>query len=135
MTITVTPTIISEGSTKLVVHFLIESDGLNGELTNFSVLDPQENFTPTMSVNTQLSITQIWTSRVWFDVIIKFNAIQPTTSWVLARDSDSYYDFRYFGGLKDRSGFDHDGKVLFSTNGLAETTASVGTVVIEFKKN
>ena len=135
MTTNVTPTIINEGPSKLVVHFLIESDGTDGEINNLSVLDPQTNFTPNLDVNTQLTITQIWYSNIWFDVIVKFNAIQPTTSFALVRDASTYHDFRYFGGLKDRSGFDHDGKVLFSTNGLADNTYSVGTIVIEFKKD
>lgn len=136
MTTNVTPTIINEGPTKLIVQLLIESDGTSGELTDYSILDPTVDFTPNLSADTQLTITQMWYNCVWFDVAIQFNALNPQTVWTISRDpGDSYMDFRYFGGLKDRSITDHDGKVLISTSGLADVSKSVGTIVIEFKKN
>lgn len=136
MTTNVTKTILNEGPTKLVVHLLIESDGTDGELVNYSVLDPTEDFTPNLKSDTQLTVTQTWYNNTWFDVLLRFNALNPVTVWAFSRDpGDSYMDFRYFGGLKDRSGTDHDGKVLISTSGLSDATSSVGTMVIEFKKN
>src|ERR1035437_7893370 len=117
MTTKVTPTIINEGPSKLIVHLLIESDGTDGELTNYSVLDPQVDFTPNLTSDTQLTIMQLWINNIWFDVLFRFNALNPLTAWSSSRDpGDNYVDFSYFGGLKDRSTTDHDGKVLISTN-------------------
>lgn len=136
MTTTVTKTIINEGPSKLLIHVLIESDGTDGELTNYSLLDPSAEFTPAFNKDCQLTVTQVWYNNTWFDVLLRFNALNPLTVWAFSRDpGDSYMDFRYFGGLKDRSETDHDGKVLISTSGLADVTKSVGTMVIEFKKN
>ncbi len=136
MTTNVTKTIINEGPSKLVVHLLIESDGTDGELTNYSILDPTEDFTPNLASDTQLTVTQMWYNCIWFDVLVAFNALNPLTVWAISRDpGDSYMDFRYFGGLKDRATTEHDGKVLLSTSGLSDATKSVGTMVIEFKKN
>ncbi len=126
--------IVNEGSSKIVVQVTIVSDG-SGELNNYSILDPTSEFTPTMPLGTQLTLTQVWYGLAWFDVAIGFNAIVPTTAWVLARDAGTYYDFRYFGGLKDRSSVDPDGKVVLSTNGLSGNAGAIGTMVLEFKKN
>ena len=136
MTTNVTKTIVNEGPTKLIVHVLIESDGTDGEITNLNILDPDADFTPSMSKDTQLTVMQVWYDKIWFDVLLRFNALNPLTVWAFSRDSGAgYLDFRYFGGLKDRSATDHDGKVLISTSGLTDATSSVGTMVIEFKKN
>lgn len=136
MTTNVTPTIINESAKKVVVHLLIESDGTSGELTNYTILDPQVDFDPPMDASTQLTLVQAWCNNTWFDVAVRANALNPVTLWMFSRDpGDSYTDFRYFGGLKDRSTTDHDGKILVSTSGLADATASVGTMVLEFRKN
>lgn len=129
----ITKKVIMEGSSKLVVQLVLEGDG-EGDLLNYPVLDPTVDFTPTLERYTQVSVMQIWCSTVWFDVVLGFNALNPTKSWVLARDAGHYHDFRYFGGLQDRSGTDHDGKLLLSTSGF-DTPGSVGTFVIELKKN
>jgi len=136
MTTNVTKTILVEGSTKLVVSLLIESDGTSGELVNYSILDPTEDFTPNLSSNTQLTVNQVWYDSARFDTVLSFNALNPLPVWVFSKDSGSgYQDFRYFGGLKDRAGTDHDGKVLITTTGMIGVASSVGTMVIEFKKN
>lgn len=136
MTTTVTPTIINESAQKLIVQLLIESDGTSGELTNYVVLDPQADFDPPMDASTQLTLVQAWSNNAWFDVAVRANALNPVTLWAFSRDpGDGYMDFRYFGGLKDRSTTDHDGKILISTSGLADVSASVGTMVLEFRKN
>jgi hypothetical protein len=129
----ITKRVISEGSNKLVVSITIEGDG-EGELANYPVLDPTVDFTPNLESYHQVSIMQVWFSSVWFDVSLGFDALVPTKSWVLARDAGNYHDFRYFGGLKDFSGTDHNGKLLLNTNGF-DTPGSVGTIVLELKKN
>jgi hypothetical protein len=129
----ITKRIISEGPSKLIVQVVMEGDG-EGELTNYSLLDPTSDFNPNLESYTQVSLLQVWYSGVWFDVVIGFNALNPTKSWVLARDVSNYHDFRYFGGLKDTSGVEHDGKLLLSTSGF-DVPGSVGSLVIELRKN
>jgi hypothetical protein len=127
---TVTRNILNEGPSKIIIQLIIEGDG-SGDLDLYSVLDPVTDFNQPLS--TQLTIQQIWASTSWFDVLFSFNAVVPAKTWVHSRDADSYYDFRYFGGLKDQSTQDPDGKLLISTSDL--TAGSVGTLIIELKKN
>ncbi len=129
----ITRKIIGEGPSKIIVHVVIEGDG-EGELFNYSLLDPTADFNPKLEAYTQISLLQVWYSGAWFDTLISFNALNPTKSWVLPRDAVNYHDFRYFGGLKDNSGTDHDGKLLLSTSGLI-VPGSVGTIIMELKKN
>lgn len=127
-------TVLNEGPKKIVVHFYMEGEALDNEQVNVVILDPYADFTPD-SVSMRPTISQIWSSLTWFDLLLKFEDSPPegTPAWVISRDSANYSDFRYFGGLKDRAQLDGGtGKVLVSTSGF--TAGSVGTFVIEFKK-
>lgn len=136
MTTNVTKTIINDGPQKLILQLLIESDGTDGELTNYVVLDPFVDSPFPLDAGSQLTLMQLWANAIWFDVLIRGNALNPVTLWCMSRDpGDNYVDFRYFAGLKDRSGVDNDGKILISTNGLTDATGSTGVIVLEFKKN
>lgn len=129
----VTRRVISEGPSKIIISVVLEGDG-EGDLTNYPLLDPTADFNPVLGSYTQVSIMQVWFSSVWFDTVLSFNALNPAKSWVLARDAAHYHDFRYFGGLKDQAGVEHDGKLLLSTSGF-DTPGSVGTLIIELRKN
>lgn len=129
----VTKTKIVDGPKSAVVHIYLESDGQEGELDNYVLLDPVADFG--LSTDHQLTVTQVWYSLVWFDVLMKFSALSNYPSWMLPRVSDSnYLDFRYFGGLKDRATAEHTGQLLISTTGFAPQ-GSIGTLVVEVKKN
>lgn len=128
-------TVLNESVKKIVVHFYIEGEANDTEQVNVTLLDPYYDFTPD-SASFRPTITQIWGSLSWFDVLLKFEDSAPEggPQWVVARDASNYHDFRYFGGLKDRGNTDAGtGKVLMSTNGFG--VGSVGTMVIEFKKD
>jgi hypothetical protein len=141
MATNVVATVLNESQAKILVHYLITSDGVDGEITNLIILDPQTGFAPPLNGDQlkypflQCTILQIWEQGSWFDMVLSFNAAAPLPVWVCNRDGSNYYDFRYFGGLKDRSQQDADGKVLLTTNGLDGTALSIGTLVIEFKKD
>lgn len=130
----VTKTKIFEGPKKAIFHFYFESDGNEGELTNYVLIDAAQDFEPSETFRLQYTITKIWHGQAVYDSILKFNALVPTPAWVLVPDSDNHICFTHFGGLKDRSGVEHDGKLLISTNGFA-TAGSVGTLIIEVKKD
>ncbi len=131
----VTKQFISEGLTKAVLYVNIESDGNEGEFSNYVLIDPAVDLTPLLTDTTtsQLSILQVWWSFSWFDATLSFDDLVPYPNWTFTRDADGYKDFRYFGGLKDRSGIDHTSKLLLSTNGFAPL-GSKGNMVIEFRK-
>ena len=128
---TIVKTLLNDGPQKALFSVYLESDGVEGELTNLVLLDPRADLSP---VADQVSILQIWYSFAWFDGLLTFDDLVPYPSWSLNRDAGNYLDFRYFGGLKDRAGIDHTGKLFFSTTGFTPV-GSKGTVVIEVKKN
>jgi len=125
---------ISDGPSKSIYQFYFESNGVDGELENELLIDPTVDFTPALSSKEQITINQIWYGFSWFDVLLTFDALEQFPSWVLPRDASTYVDFRYFGGLKDRSGAESTGKLYISTDGYAPA-GSKGTMIVEFKKN
>lgn len=129
---TVVKTTLVEGPKKIVVHFYLESDG-TGELTDFVLFDPANDLNPPIA-DAKMTVTQVWHSLAWFDMLLKFGEISSDSKWVVARDGANYHDFRYFGGLKDRSAIDPSGKLLITTRDFA-TQGAFGTLVVEFKKD
>ena len=127
----VVKTLLSDGPSKAILSVYLESDGVEGELNNYLLLDPLVDLIQPVD---QMSVLQIWYSFSWFDALLTFDDLVDFPSWVLTRDTKNYFDFRYFGGLKDRSGIDHTGKLFLTTNGFAPA-GSLGTLVIELKKN
>ena len=138
MTTNVTRTIINQGPSTFGIQLLIQSDGLDGELVNYPIWDPVADSDPAINAwhpeTQRCSLMQIWKGFSWFDVIVSYNALEPTPVWVATRDSNPYEDFRFFGGILDRSGAQRDGKILISTIGLAGVI-SIGTMALTFKKN
>ena len=123
-------TLLSDGPSKAILSVFLRSDGIEGELDNYVLLDPLEDLTPPAD---KLAILQIWYSFSWFDGFLSFDDLVDFPSWNLTRDTDGYFDFRYFGGITDRSGIDHTGKLLLSTTDFAPLDA-VGSLVIELGK-
>lgn len=130
---TITKTKLLESSRKAIFHIYFEADG-SGELVNEVIIDPQADFEIPYDPQGQLSIMQIWYGQAVYDTVLKFNALVPTPVWTMVADAETYNSFEYFGGLKDMSGVEHDGKILISTNGFA-TAGSNGTLIIELKKD
>ena len=131
---TITRTILNEGPSKITIHLSLLSDGTQGELVDYNILDPTADFTPQLTRDDQLTLLCAWWGTSWFDVVLKFDALVPEPKWTFPRDCSNYIDFRSFGGLKDASGTDHTGKVLITTNGF-EPLGSQGTMIFEFRKN
>lgn len=124
-------TLVSDGPTKAIIQVYLESDGIEEELVDYVLLDPVLDFLP---IADQISILQIWYGLAGFSATLSFDDLTDFPSWTLPGDNDGYYDFRYFGGLKDRSGIDHTGKLLISTSGFSPQPKK-GTIIIEIKKN
>ncbi len=134
-------TILQNGSKSLIMHIYLESDGNEGELVNYPIVDPDVDYPEDKgSRNPRPVVRQIWHSFTWFDAMITFEDLVPYPSWLLQRDSSNYDDFRYFGGIKerytppqDKDSSDRTGKVLLSTTDFAPL-GSRGTMVLEIWK-
>ncbi len=135
-------TIITEGTTKVVVHYYLESDGNEGEFNNALLLDFKNDLTVPVNrhVGTdgflfpRMTVTQAWWSSSWFDITLSFDSSDPQRVIVLARDSHVHHDFRYFGGIKDRTTADSTGNILISTKDFAPA-GSNAMLVLEIKKH
>jgi hypothetical protein len=139
-------TIINNGSKSIVFFVYMESDGNEGELVNYPIIDPAKDYVDENgnqlagSKDIRPVVTQVWHSFSWFDALLSFDALTPAPSWFLARDASNYVDLRYFGGLKerftipqDKFSSDRTGKLLITTSGFAPL-GSMGTMVIELRK-
>ena len=136
-------TILQNGSKSIIFHIYMESDGNEGELVNYPLIDPAVDFPNDDSSHQgrpRPVVRQMWHSFGWFDGLISFDDLVPTPSWLLARDGDNYTDLRFFGGIKDRYvdpndslSSDRTGKVLITTTDFAPQ-GSKGTLVIELWK-
>ena len=134
-------TVIQNGSKSLLLHIYLESDGNEGELVNYPIFDPRIDLDEREAIRYPRPIVrQIWHSFAWFDGLLAFDDLVPAPSWLLQRDSASYTDLRYFGGIKERyvdpqtkEGSDRTGKVLLSTTDFAPL-GSMGTLVLEIWK-
>ena len=134
-------TVLQNGSKSFILHVYLESDGNEGELVNYPLIDPTVDY-PELDNSRHIRpvVRQIWHSFSWFDGLLAFDDLVPAPSWNLARDGDNYTDLRYFGGLKDRyidpkdqKASDRTGRVLLTTNDFAPQ-GSIGTIILELWK-
>lgn len=130
----VTKTWLVDGSKTAILHVFFESNGVDGELDNYVLVDPTSDFSKPMGATSGLTINQIWHSFAWFDAKLSFDAISDAPAWALARDAVGYTDFRFFGGIKDRAWPDPNGRLLITTYGYAPQN-STGSMIIEFRKD
>ena len=134
-------TILQNGTKGFIVHIYLESDGNEGELVNYPIIDPEVDYPEFAgSRNSRPTVRQIWHSFAWFDGLISFDDLVPAPSWLLQRDNTDYTDLRYFGGLKERyedpdnkDASDRTGKVLLTTTDFAPL-GSKGTLILEIWK-
>ena len=138
---TVIKTILQNGTKSLIMQVYLESDGNEGELVNYVIVDPDVDYPEDKgSRNPRPVVRQVWSSLAWFDVLISFDDLVPAPSWLLQRDGPQYTDLRFFGGLKeryvdpkDKESSDRTGKVLITTTDFAPE-GSRGTLVFDIWK-
>lgn len=144
MSNTIIKTVLNSGSKSILLHVYMESDGSEGELKDYPLID-RTIYDPSsksyIQPNMKLTVSQIWNSFSWFDALLSFGNLVPAPSWLLARDSNNYIDFRHFGGIADRlidpntsESTERTGKILISTNGFAPL-GSMGTMILEIKRD
>jgi hypothetical protein len=113
----------------------MESDGVSGELEDYVLLTPAD-LEPPLAANPALRIQRVWYSFNQFDATLKFGGIAPMPVWVLARASNTEFDFTRFGGISDYNTVppaDKNGQLLISTTGYGPLGAQ-GSLVFEFRK-
>ena len=138
---TILKTILQNGTKSMIIQIYLESDGNEGELINYPIVDPDVDYPEDKgSRNPRPVVRQIWSSLAWFDVLLSFDNLIPAPSWLLQRDGPQYTDLRFFGGLKERyeepdnkEASDRTGKVLITTTDFAPE-GSRGTLILEIWK-
>lgn len=133
-------TALKRGSKGTLLHVYLESDGESGELEDFELIDqagdpdfPELNvFEPARAASDKMRLWQVWYSSSWFDVELKFDALDKTTPWILTRDGPGHYCFEHFGGIVDFSDKERFGKLLLSTSGFGEAGARA-TLILDLR--
>lgn len=130
----VTKTVILDSPKNAIVAVYMQSDGVEGELSSFVLVDPSTDFNDS-PLGLRMSVLQVWHSFSWFDGLLTFADTQNYPAWQLTRDTINYSDFRYFGGIKDGSDMSGTGQLLLTTNGFSVQAGNVGTLIVEVRKN
>ncbi len=133
MTHTVKVTKEIDGDRFLVLRVYIKSDGMSGDLTGITLMDPTTTPNPTKSPKPFATIEEIWFDLDGFNMRLDFDDLVDPPAWTLSQGAGNYMDFRSIGGIVDRSGPDGTGKLLLSTFGL-DTAAKQGTILIKMRK-
>lgn len=125
---------IIDGPRDAVFHVYLQSDGASGDETDYVLVDPETDLVPSPGGKPSLSITELSYDLSGFSAELSFDyLLNDTPVWSLS--SNHCFDFRSFGGLKDRSGaLDGTGKLLLTTSGFS-STEDRGTIIIKLKKN
>jgi len=131
----VTVTKLVEGEAHVVIRLVLLADG-SGNLRREVIFSPTDLVPPRKANRVTFRIMQIWYGMSGFDAEFGFNVISPEPAWTLARGTDSWVDFRLFGGLlqfPETPPEDVDGKLWLSTTGFI-TAGQTGSFVLELRK-
>jgi len=129
---------IMDGPSHVTLHCFLQGDGKSSDLVNYVLLDPGTELTPFMPQQQDLILKQLWYEVGGFNVTFSFGTqTGGWPFWTLTPGVDSHHDFRFFGGIRDRSdavmGLNSNGKLLISTVGLL-TPANTGAFVLWLEK-
>ncbi len=111
--------IISEGTQKAVVHFYFESDGVSTEWLYEPLIDPVADMNVRMVPETNtdtgyVKIPRLKVLQMWYllgpgvTLTIGWDGIPVSNQIVLVGGIDSYFDCRYYGGIRDMTVTDQD---------------------------
>jgi len=119
-----------DGPRHAIFHFAIENEVTN--LVDYVLIDPKTDITPTAY---KLVVEDVLFHFAGFDAKIRFDSdlVEGIMTWVLPKGSDAYVDFRSFGGFKDRSGINGDGKLMLTTSDLE--AGKMGSMIVRVRKS
>lgn len=122
---------IHDGPRNAVFHVAIEGDG-SGELTDAVLVDPT-TFDPPLPASPSLVVERLQYDLSGFRAKLEFDYLASDTFlWAMSEGTYADADFCAFGGLKDRSATDGDGKILLTTTGLG--AGDIGVIVLSVRK-
>lgn len=100
-------------------HVYFMSDGASGELVDQVLIDPVADLGLTSAE--RMVVYKIGYSFAGFVGRIEFDSglIDDKMIWVINETSDAF-DFKEFGGFKDRAGVDGTGKLQITTTGFTD---------------
>jgi len=121
-----------DGPRHLIFHVYLLSDGTEGDLTEFTLIDPA-NESGSAKHYTVEDVTwgfNGFSANLEFDLLGDNNLI-----WVLPPSTGNYVDFKKYGGLKDRGNpLDASGKIYLTTTGFVDI-GDEGSLIIKVRKN
>ena len=123
-----------EGAKDVIFSTYLKCDGTSGEISNYVLIDPKVSLTPALSAKSRFTITELWYDMTGFILRFAFDDLNKFPVWTPTATGDNHICFDKFGGLKDRSGLDGTGKVLFTTVGF-DSANKEGSFVIKVRKN
>ena len=131
---------IMDGPSHVTLHCWMKSDPTDGEIENFVLLDPHEDLDPAMPRMQDLILKQIWYEVGGFAITFAFETQHDSWPfWTLTPGASLHHDWRFFGGIRDRSdaiqGEASTGRLLMSTEGFLDITDSGGFVLWLEKRN
>lgn len=138
--------ILNEGTRWVWVHWYFESDGNEGELNDYVLLDPAVDFkvpvAPQISdagqlLPPELTVRRMWGATAWFDVIFGFQGQAANDyRFIFARDAEFDIDFTPFSGIKDKSPPENlpTGALICKTRDFAPAGSS-GFIIMEIRKD
>jgi hypothetical protein len=123
-----------DGPSHVTLHCWMKSDPLDGELTNYVLLDPSVDLVPPMAKQQDLILKQIWYEVGGFAVTFAFETQSGSWPfWTLTPGASLHHDWRFFGGIRDHAdavlGYTATGRLLMSTQGFLQTEDSGGFVL------
>jgi len=116
---------ILQGKHKAIYHIGIVGDGSSPDLNREEIVIPSDFG---LDSSARMVIELVEYNFTGFDGRLEYDSglVDANLIWSLSRDI-SCNDFSRFGGIKDQSGLDGTGKILFSTSGL---DGGVGSMVL-----
>lgn len=131
---TVKITKLLDGSRHAIFHVYLKHDGQSGDLVGAKLIDPLQDLLPVQAKKPRFRIEEIWWDFYGFGVRLEYDDVVDNPVWVVTAGSGNYVDLKEcLGGLKDRSGLDGNGKLLFSTIGFTGAPKQ-GTMIVKIRK-
>ena len=121
------------GPTQAIISVYMKSDGVSGDLVNYTLIDPVE--TLGLRVKARLSLAYIAYNFAGFDACIEFGSglVDPTFKWVISEGTNFPIDFEPFGRLHDDSGLDGTCQLQITTTGFT-SSVDQGSMLIKVRK-
>src|SRR5882757_8830026 len=117
-TINVTKILDTTNAKHAIFQIFLMSDGVSGELNKFTIIDPVIDLGFSKGTPT-LAVVELWFEFIGFNVRLEYGGLTQYPIWVMPSSaSDNNICFSEFGGLKDRSGIDGNGKLQITTTGF-----------------